>query len=65
MKKNTNHILITAFRIAFGLIYFFIICPLGLFYKILKIDPLQKKLDKTKTSYWEDQTYEGKNTKTS
>jgi hypothetical protein len=38
-------------RIILGIVFFILITPMGLLMRLLGKDPMQRKLDKTKTSY--------------
>lgn len=35
-----------------GIIYFFVITPIGLVFKLIRRDPLQRHFDRTARSYW-------------
>lgn len=40
------------FPVALGLVYYGVFTPIGLLFRLFRVDPMARKLDRSKASYW-------------
>lgn len=41
-------------RLLLGMVFYFVITPIGLFMRLIGKDPMERKIDKEATTYWND-----------
>lgn len=63
LKKIVETVVMAISTVLMTLVYFIVVFPIGLIFKLRKIDLLKCKLDKSMDSYWEAVPVDGPGTR--